>query len=179
MYHVKEEKRCHDSCMLIYNALLKLLETMDINDITIINLSKASTVARATFYRNFDSIIDVLIWASDTQMDALFENNHEFKDIPAFSRFFYGHWCQNSSLLEVLIKIKRSEIFLSSLEKSIYKYSTGLLPPTNSRKPYHRYVANIWTVVIWSILNTWIINGKKETGEQLAKIHLHNMILPD
>lgn len=179
MYHVKDDCRCHDSCNLIYKALIQLLQTKSLNDITISDLSKVSTVGRATFYRHFDSIIDVLIWASDFEMEKAFKKFHSRETIPDFSNFFYHYWCQRSTLFEILVKINRSDIFLSSLEKYIFKYPAALLQPTQLRPKYHTYLISIWTVTIWSILNTWVITGKKETPNELTKIHLHNLIMPE
>lgn len=53
-------KRAQDSQRAIYKGLRRLLERKDLKDITVVDLQNECNISRATFYRNYRNIIDVL-----------------------------------------------------------------------------------------------------------------------
>ncbi len=55
MYHISNDKRIKQSSELIWNGLLKCLESKPFENITITDLQKTSGVAKTTFYRSFDT----------------------------------------------------------------------------------------------------------------------------
>lgn len=68
MYHIKHDKRAESSVELICTAVLELLETKPLGEITISDVQRRSTVSRSTFYRNFDSLEDVLALLCDRRL---------------------------------------------------------------------------------------------------------------
>ena len=180
MYHINNNKRCINSCTLIYKALIKLIRggQNNIENITILDLSRASTISRATFYRHFDTIIDVLVWESDREMEIAFEKLVPVKDTKQFIGILFEHWHKNSLLLDVLVAIGRAEIILNSLEKVIEKYSYLILEGTRLDYNRRQYIMSIWSVILWAVLRKWISDGKKTSVEELTNIALHNMPLP-
>jgi len=74
MYHIKKDKRTQKSSELIYEGLIKCLETKDFTKITISDIEKYSTVSRATFYRLFDSLEDILSMKCDYCFKEVLEN---------------------------------------------------------------------------------------------------------
>lgn len=71
MYHIKHDKRAESSVELICTAVLELLETKPLGEITISDVQRRSTVSRSTFYRNFDSLEDVLALLCDRGFDEI------------------------------------------------------------------------------------------------------------
>lgn len=70
MYHISDDSRVRMSAELICNGLTEVLRKKKLMDVTVSETVKAAGVGRATFYRLFDNIDDVLIY----QCDVLFEN---------------------------------------------------------------------------------------------------------
>lgn len=181
MYSVQKDKRCIESCELIYRALLALLlppdPVKDINTITVTELSNKSTVSRGTFYRHFDRPIDVLLWKSDSKIsescyvDVLMDDNHQF------IRTFFEYWSTQHAFLNSLCCIDRLDLLLSSLEKNIASWSKLLFTGTHLDPVKEQYLIRIWAVIIWSILCTWVHRGRKESVKVLTDMAIHN--LPD
>lgn len=69
MFHISSDKRAERSALLICDGLSECLETKAFHDVTIADISRASTVSRSTFYRLFDNLTDVL----DYQCSRLFQ----------------------------------------------------------------------------------------------------------
>ncbi|CEN21131.1 AcrR family transcriptional regulator [[Clostridium] sordellii] len=74
MYCIKNDMRSIKSAELIYLGLKKCLKEKPFEKITITDIQNASTVGRATFYRNFDSIEDVLYWKCSQKFSEVFES---------------------------------------------------------------------------------------------------------
>ena len=74
MHHVKNDKRSQTSANAIYEALLKLLKSNSFDTITVSSICEASNISRATFYRNFDILEDVLAWYGDLLIRKLIAN---------------------------------------------------------------------------------------------------------
>lgn len=65
MYHIPEKRRPQESAQLICDGLERCLEEKPFSKIRINDVARASFVSRATFYRLFDSITDVLAYECD------------------------------------------------------------------------------------------------------------------
>lgn len=178
MYHIKNDKRAKTSAKLIYEALLECLNQKPFHEITITDIHKVSSLSRSTFYRNFDSLIDVLKWKSDQSFEKLF--NSYIKNINPTKphqliTFFFNYWFNNSEILEILLHINRQDIIYNSfINKSqiitnYYKEKVSL--PINN---YDYYIA-IRVGIFISILMTWIKNGKKESAQEITKIILEQL----
>lgn len=57
----RNDKRIYESRKLLKDALIKLLETKDLEHISVTELSKLSGVSRATYYRNHNSLEEILL----------------------------------------------------------------------------------------------------------------------
>ena len=57
--HAQQIKQ--DSQTYLTTALLQLLETKDLSDITVAQVVRRAGVSRMAFYRNFDTLDDILI----------------------------------------------------------------------------------------------------------------------
>jgi len=59
---MKREKQVHDSKMMIGDALLKLLKEFELEEIPILRITEEAKVSRMTFYRNFNSKEDIVLF---------------------------------------------------------------------------------------------------------------------
>lgn len=180
MYHHNSDVRCLKTCTLIYKALVSTLlnENKDIKRITVTDLSRKSTVSRATFYRHFDTVTDVLVWRSDLEVARAFEHTVLAKDNRLFNKLFFDYWYKHSLLLDVLVAAERPDILQTSIEKTIDKYSYKLFESSGLNESRRQYKIGIWSVIIWIILRRWVAEGKTETAEELTRIALHSLPEP-
>jgi hypothetical protein len=181
MYRVQYDKRCSESCGLIYKALLDVLltsnPTKNINSITVTELAKRASVSRGTFYRHFDSVIDVLIWKSDSKMGESCKTNLLMHNNYMFVKTFFDYWITQHVFLDSLVCIGRLDLLLCSLEKHIASWSHILFNDVHLNHAKEYYLIRIWSVIIWSVLCTWMHRKRQESSRELTEIAIHN--LPD
>ena len=60
MYHIKNDKRPIQSSQWIYEALKELMLEIDYSKIKITDIVNKANLGRTAFYRNFDTIDDIL-----------------------------------------------------------------------------------------------------------------------
>src|SRR5574344_953512 len=115
MYHMSKDKRCVASAEQMYKGLEKAMSEKAFEDISISDIQKYSYVARTTFYRNFDSISDILYWKCDIcfrQVLSEFSLSDFKNEFNLLDRYF-SYWMEHSEILEELIKINRMDIIYS------------------------------------------------------------------
>lgn len=161
MYHIKHDKRAESSVELICTAVLELLETKPLGEITISDVQRRSTVSRSTFYRNFDSLEDVLALLCDRGFDEIAAGS----GAPVYIRVFH-YWFNNAAVLEALVRTGREDILAESLKKLLLR-SKELPGMDEARLDY--FAANTGYVMT-GILATWLRRGRRESEEELADI---------
>lgn len=171
MIRVGTDKRKIHSAELLVNGLIKCMEKKDFTEINVSDLQRASGVSRATFYRLFDNVQDIL--AYKCQAIAL-EIPKKYHDLPAdrkedFLSFTLHYWMEEHQFLEAVFKSNRADILQSALLKnSGFLYERFPLNTISEEKM--DYLAAASMGVLSSLLITWVKHGKKETSEQLIEI---------
>ena len=125
MYHIKQDQRSLRSAETIYNALDQLIRRQSFESIKVSELVEEAQVGRATFYRNFDLIEDVLRWKCEQVVGKLLmyvaeyrhaqPNTAVFPVLKPVLRFFYLH----SGIVELLIAAERIDILQVTLQKKM------------------------------------------------------------
>lgn len=178
MYHIKEDKRTIVSTQLISEALTSLILENHWEKLTITALVSKAQVGRATFYRSFDFIEDVLKLQVDKTMDKLFDYIYvQIKQIPYFYEadlfnLFFKYWDENDILLRVLIKSNQHSLFKNQLA---YLYFTKLSFVQNLLKiqdSHWNYFVVLRSSILSDGLFEWIKREKKESPEEISKILL-------
>ena len=141
--------------------MLELLETKPLGEITISDVQRLSTVSRSTFYRNFDSLEDVLALLCDRGFDEIAAGS----GAPVYIRVFH-YWFNNAAVLEALVRTGRADILAESLKKLLLR-SKELPGMDEARLDY--FAANTGYVMT-GILATWLRRGRRESEEELADI---------
>lgn len=176
MYHIKEDKRAQKSAELIYEGLSALMEKKEYDRITITDIQEASTVGRATFYRNFDNVADVLYWQCDIHykecMTGYLEQTGNMDDPYHFLKYFFDYWIKegNSKILEQIISIGHYDIIFSCHFNS--SKILNVIDPTkpgNNTEFYKYYMSGLIGAFV-GFLITWISNGKTLTSDELIEM---------
>ena len=166
MYHVKNDNRSQTSANAIYEALLKLLKSNSFDTITVSSICEVSNISRATFYRNFDILEDVLAWYGDLLIRKLIANYFKLpnNERPTFSNYALGLAFDDVEYIEVLSKTNKMHLIepyvLTVLESVPLTYDIN-------ESPYIKYAIHAKVAAFFSIINCWIVSGKKESIEEL------------
>lgn len=176
MYHIKEDKRSIVSCQMIYEGLKTLMAKKSIDEIYITELVNVSGVSRATFYRNFDHIIDVLVLKSDQVFELLMEKlknyhakhvvNRSSEFLVPFLEFFDAH----TEIVELLLQAGRRDVLQDSLSKHINRmYPTYELLSEDPTNTWAYFVA-IRSGITTNILVQWVKDKKKMPPRRLGEL---------
>ena len=171
MYHIKDDKRCEKSTELIISSVMELTKEKTLNEITISDVQERSTVSRATFYRNFDELIDVMRLLCDRGFNAILSefthsNDMEVTDI---AEQVYRYWYVHSDILEALVACNRTDILYSSMHEYVKKLDVFSWLTDNNRSV--DYLVSIISYGMIGIIVNWVEHGKKEGMHEL-KVHL-------
>lgn len=177
MYHIKTDIRAERSSELLYEALMKCLEIKPFDQIQISDISRLSTVSRATFYRNFDSLIDILAWKSDSKfkeaLTSYIASSPDLTKSGSLIEHVVRFWTkkENLTIIETLVNMGRSDIVFNSFiaNASIlleYYESKGLYKKNSD----YEYFISIRAGYLLGILRGWIMSGKKDSPEKVTSI---------
>ena len=176
MYHIKEDKRSQQSSSLIFSAFQSLLREKNYSDIKITEVIERAQISRATFYRNYDTLEDILRYECDQKFIALKEyisgyylnhnserNTHPLDLLKPFLRF----WYLDSGIIELLIRINNKEILYSNISELVRKL-IDRVKSNPAKDPFYEYSLTIRSNVIMGILEVWISNDKNMAPDTLS-----------
>lgn len=175
MYHIKNDKRSMISCALLYEGLKTCMETKNIDEIKIKDLVETAGVARVTFYRNFDNIVDILILKSDETFELLMNalrTYHQEKQVNRGSEFiipFLEFFDKHTEVVELLLKAKRVDILHDSMNKTLEKMYGNYAKVASDPHNTWRYFVAIRTGITIGILIEWVKSGKAIPPDTLGK----------
>ena len=106
MYHISDDKRAQKSAELIWQGMEQCLQEKNFQKLRISDINQKSYVSRATFYRLFDSLQDVLIYECDciyTQLAEALKSKavHTKQD---FFLLLIEKWMAQEVLIETLVE---------------------------------------------------------------------------
>jgi len=172
MYRVKNDKRTLRSIERITQSLTECLDKKDLADISVIDISSAAGVSRATFYRIFDSPFDVLDYlceslAQELEESAKHVNLSNEEEYTAYAIHFLIDHADN------LKAIFRSEkMYL--LEKAIRPRLEPMIPPSviNLTEQERDYFIYSIAAILKAVLFVWYQHGCRETANELTRIFI-------
>lgn len=177
MYHIKSDKRSQTSARLIVDGLYKCLEHKKFSAVTISDIQRASTVGRATFYRLFDNLTDVLEYECDNafcRMLAQYRSEPSFPaDCSPFEALFIHfmeYWIDRSDLLDALTDCRRIDIMNTVFTAHTDEISEILVPDLTLTQTQLDYFVSVATCAIFGVFYAWARGGKKENAKELVSL---------
>ena len=169
MYHIKNDKRSQTSARLISEGLLKCLSDKEFSKITITDVQRASFVGRATFYRLFDNLTDVLAYQCDQIFeDVIYSYDTSSKQSPeSIITHFIDNWLKHEKLLEAIVECNRLDIIIESHRKTKDKIKNFFFLNIEMDTTQTDYLIVVLTALMSGILAEWVRNGRKENTLQL------------
>lgn len=108
---------------IIKDTFLELLNDKDINDVTVVELCNKADINRATFYRYYLDIFDLLEKLEDEFVSELKEAYKDFSmdsDLYDYVLALLKTCCNNKRFTKILFKSKNSIMFLNEILEDAY-----------------------------------------------------------
>ncbi|MBQ8510313.1 MAG: TetR/AcrR family transcriptional regulator [Clostridia bacterium] len=167
---MKPDKRSQRSAGLICDGLLRCLKRKSFTQITITDIQREAGVGRATFYRLFDNIHDVLVYLCDTTFGEQLFSQRPAYDQSLEELFLSGirYWMERQEVLDAIISCNRMDIVNNVFRKNAESVQT-LYPQLSIQPEQMAYICGMVTSLMVSVLQTWVEHGKRETPEEILE----------
>lgn len=159
-----------DSKEYLTTALLQILENKDLNEITVTQVVKRAGVSRMAFYRNFDSLTDLLTAYFEPKISTKFleiQNGiPEDKKLNSLGEFF-------SELADTmkLAKKRGFEFVIQNIfNQQMTLFYRDIIPDNELSEVSRNYWTKFMSAGVYSIWREWLLNGQKETLDQIHQI---------
>lgn len=150
----------------IGRALIKLMEEKPFSDITVTDIVKTAGVARASYYRNFDSKEEVLVKITDDIMSdyhrkasELGEDFFSYDSILLIFRYFRSY----KKFILCVFKSGLAYIYLDMFDREL-ENRMGDMPFNDIR----RYNVYFYSGALYNVFLKWLENGMKEKPQDMA-----------
>lgn len=158
MYKANASKAADESQQKLCQSLLKLLRHTSLHEVKITALCQNAGVSRNAFYRNFNTLEDILAYHLDTLCVEL------VRELPAevfseqYIAAFFRFWLTRRADLELFFRNHQTELLMARLSQVVEQ--TACLPETNrDHTPIKGMV--FFTSGLIGMLYFWI-NGRYE-----------------
>ncbi len=169
MYRISNDKRVKKSAERIGNGLLSCLQIKNFSEITVTDVQKTSLVGRATFYRLFDNITDVLSYLCDNIFEKVgieYEKSKNYSPNEMTLKFIQ-EWMNNKMLLKAIVDCNRLDFLYNSHMKYLGTNANFFFPNLSISKERMNYLMMTMTACTSACLTAWLKNGACETAEML------------
>lgn len=165
MYHISNDKRSQKSAELIWQGMEQCLKEKSFDKLRISDINQKSYVSRATFYRLFDSLQDVLVYECDRIYMELAESA-EISALQSKRKFFLllaKKWMEQDILLKALVENNLTSIIYDTHMKNRDFMKEIFLKDMSISDCQADYLVSILANLIPAAMNTWYIHGKNES----------------
>lgn len=171
----KNDRRVKKTNRVLREALIKLLETKDIKEVTVKELTEAADVNRSTFYFYYEDIYDMVKQMQNEIYDVFFEtvikSDNEVQSIADYvgyaKRFF--DFCKEN---ELQCKFVLSNDINNELTEKIKQAVRDNIPDSAKNYPLSSPMHYLTTFAISGITGTvieWMENGMQADSEEMAQ----------
>lgn len=161
-------KRKRESCEKIEKAFVEFLQSKEINQISVTDICKKTSLNRSTFYANYLDIYDLadkIRERLEIEVDNLYKEERENNT-------------NSNDFLKLFRNIKDNQLFYKTyfklnMEKntkiSQYEYDIHLAKKLYDDK-YIKYHIEFFMAGFNAIIKKWLFSGCKETPEEMNEI---------
>lgn len=165
MYHISNDKRAVRSAELVWEGLEQCLREKELKKIRIADINEKCYVSRATFYRLFDSVEDVLAYRCDRILEAVAEklDGNSFSKPGDLFLYFVSMWLEQKTLTKALAENSLTNLLYEAhmrkrdLVKRIFANGEQLADLD--------YLVSILSSLIPAVISTWYEHGQNESAE--------------
>lgn len=177
----KMDRRVRKTRALLLQGLVKMMETHDIQDISVKELTELVDINRGTFYLHYDDIYDMLHKVEDelfAEFNKIMEHEPTTEEtlsshqtLLEFFRFLDRH----RDLAKVMIGPHGDLAFVNRLKEQIEKRTLQFLESAQSDANYEYLCSFIITGCV-GVVETWLRESHPQSPEEMAEI-LGTMLL--
>ena len=147
----------------ITNSLFELMKVKPYNDISITEITDKANVNRVSFYRNFTSKEDIIDkWIKSTTQNFLSKSDISYQKDSTLDYFTKLFTHLENYKIEAMLIYKAN---LFNLLKN--EFDSNLI--NLHKKEYSNYKSYFLAGGIFNVYYFWLINGCKETPQQVAE----------
>lgn len=159
LYHIPDDERSRKSAFKIYKCLRTLLWKKSLTEISVTDIKNECGISRATFYRLFDNLTDVLEMQLEIFMSEYKNEVSQHKDrLLYFFEFFDKHTYLIATLAE-----QNDSVIRTVIERNLTPTSLPSTPDTD-------YELSLKIGMMTSLLCKWVLREKKESPLQMAEL---------
>ena len=162
-YSSKEASEICREC--IQAALIRLMKTKDLKDITITELTKTAGVSRTTYYRNYYDKADVLQDLFSGLMKEIAGEITASKTVYDTALAVFDGIRRNADVYQILLRAHYAEAML----REITRIASSDLP---ENQPLEQMRIVFLTGALFNMVCTWMDAGMQQTPEQMADIYM-------
>lgn len=170
MYHIPNDARAQKSAKLICEGLGRCLEKKPLSEIRINDIHDECFVSRATFYRLFDTITDVLVYECNSIFDKRLQTieNKNFRNKEEQALYCINIWLSHRPLIKALVENDLGWILYKTHAKNAESLKKLYSFPYNDEKQYD-YFLTILSSMIIACLYVYFKHGESEPIEEVYK----------
>lgn len=172
MYHIKSDRRSQHTAAEIGRGLLECLKEKPLSCVTVTDLHRKTSISRATFYRLFDNIEDVLDYLCEESSRADLEQLGAGEtDSPErlFTRLL-AHGLESHDLFKALMDNGRYDLLFRYAERR-YRLMQGLSPSLIQEldEDAYDYVIATMAMNMVATMVTWHRRGRIDSPEAITR----------
>ena len=163
---------------LTFEALVTLLKEKLYTEIKISDIIKQAGISRATFYCNFTSKDDVVLF----RVSQVFQDFHkrlivryqnmDDLDEQFLIRIFFEMVDRNEKVIDTVIRSNLEYCMVDGILRTIQYHRERFYELVKTDKKSEDYTMEIVSSSVWTLLSRWHKTGKEETPSQLAQIYM-------
>ena len=175
----KENQRIALTKRMLQEGLLKLLETKDLDKISVTELCRASGVNRATFYNHYSSPQDLLTDLEMQMSDALTEIIGDPRTLEEISRRTEAACAYLQEHAHYVITLYRChsdgdlETIFSELNRNFRNESLRLKKKTSMDADSIHLVSTFLCTGCYHLIREWLIKDIKKTPKEISNLLLN------
>jgi AcrR family transcriptional regulator len=163
--NIKHNKRRRESQKKIEKAFIEMLQSRELNQITVSDIMKSTGLNRSTFYANYMDIFDL---ADQTRKKLETDFSDLFAD--------YDYHTERTGAFKMFQHIQENQLFYRTYFKLCYdnKHLVTIYDPARAEKEHvdhHiQYHVEFFRNGLNAIIKLWLANGCRETPEEMAEV---------
>ena len=163
MYHIVNDLRAKKSAALITEGLYKCLDQKPLKNIKVTDIYANSFVSRATFYRLFDSVYDVLLYQCDLVTDEMVQSisSMRFDSKREEGLYCVKFWLQHEKLIKAIVENNLYSLIYDTIlnHREAFKTLYGIDYETSPESQYYVFF-------LVAMIHTSFIIFYKEKGKR-------------
>ncbi|HEX3076015.1 MAG TPA: TetR/AcrR family transcriptional regulator [Lachnospiraceae bacterium] len=160
---------------MISEALIEIIKEKEYKDITITEVCTRAQISRRTFYRNFETMDDVLVFFTRTIIDEfkIEMKKHADENLNKMLVSYFTFWNTQSDLLNQFIQKGLSTIifieYIKGMDEIFFLNNCSVFADKSNESPFlQAFLAG----GLWSLLNYYVSHNCEATPQELADILL-------